>query len=291
MAKRKKQKSRKSKAKRNKPKKKKSAAKKSSRSKTKLKKKKPARKKSKKISKARKVKQAKKKASKAKKKKAKKVLKKKKLSKKKLKAAAKKEKISKKEKKKEKPAVAPLEIVSAKTKETAEQLPKPPSPKVIARAKAALEAKEKAKIPPLPIDKAAAEKQLKLAEPKNKLVLEYIIHSSPALLFEFLTAPSGLSEWFADNVNISGSVYSFLWEGAEQKAKVLSAQENKSIRFQWMDRPANSYFELRIEKNELTDELSLLITDFAESPEETNSLEVLWQGQVQRLMKVIGSKI
>ena len=128
-------------------------------------------------------------------------------------------------------------------------------------------------------------------EPKNKLVLEYVISASLNLLFDFITSPSGLSEWFADNVNISGNVYTFLWDGAKQQADIISITEGKSIRLRWTDRPANSYFELRIEKNDLTHELSLLITDFAESAEEKDSLEMLWQGQVQRLMKVIGSKV
>jgi len=127
-------------------------------------------------------------------------------------------------------------------------------------------------------------------EPKNKLVLEYIIHSSPKLLYEFLTSPSGLSEWFADDVNINGNLYAFYWDGAMQEANLIDIKEGKSIRLHWTDRPADTYFEFRIEKNELTEELSLIITDFAESADEKNSLEVLWQGQVQRLMKVIGSK-
>ena len=127
-------------------------------------------------------------------------------------------------------------------------------------------------------------------EPKNKLVLEYIIYASPKLLYEFITTPSGLSEWFADDVNIKGSVYTFVWEGAKQQADVLNIAEGKSIRLHWTDRPSDTYFEFRIEKNELTHELSLVITDFAETAEDKNSLEVLWQGQVQRLMKVIGSK-
>jgi len=128
-------------------------------------------------------------------------------------------------------------------------------------------------------------------EPKNKLVLEYIVYASPKLLYEFISSPSGLSEWFADDVNINGNVYTFVWDGAKQQADVRNIVEGKSIRFRWTDRPSDSYFEFRIEKNELTHELSLIITDFAESAEEKNSLEVLWQGQVQRLMKVIGSKV
>lgn len=194
--------------------------------------------------------------------------------------------------KKEKSVLFPSEITATQSPAWPSQPAiKLPSPKTIAKAKAAFAAKEKAKIPPLPVDKVAAEKQLKLPEPKNKLELEYIIHASPALLYEFISTPSGLSEWFADNVNIQGSIYSFIWEGAEQKARLLSARENKSVRFQWIDRSAASYFELRIEKNELTDELSLFITDFADSPDEIGYLERLWNEQVHQLMKVIGSKI
>ena len=128
-------------------------------------------------------------------------------------------------------------------------------------------------------------------EPKNKLVLEYIIYASPKLLYEFISSPSGLSEWFADDVNIIGKIYTFVWDGAKQQAEVLNITEGKSIRFRWTDRAPDTYFEFKIEKNELTYELSLVITDFAETAEEKNSLEVLWQGQVQRLMKVIGSKV
>ena len=127
-------------------------------------------------------------------------------------------------------------------------------------------------------------------DPKHKLILEYIIYASPKLLFEFITSPSGLSEWFADDVTIIGKVYTFIWEGSKQMADVLNMVEGKSIRFHWTDRASDYYFEFRIEKNELTHELSLVITDFAETEDEKNSLEVLWQGQVQRLMKVIGSK-
>lgn len=146
---------------------------------------------------------------------------------------------------------------------------------------------------PIAIQPAKPEAPAKPAkpEPKNKLVLEYIIYASPKLLFDFITSPSGLSEWFADDVNIVGSVYTFQWDGAKQQATILNVTEGRSIRLRWTDRPADTYFEFRIEKNELTQELSLIITDFAESREEMHSLEALWQGQVQRLMKVIGSKV
>lgn len=165
------------------------------------------------------------------------------------------------------------------------------SVKVKPAPKKLIQEKEKQKAPAqIPLtDKRTA--QPSKPEPKNKLVLEYIVYASPHLLYEFISSPSGLSEWFADDVNINGNVYTFVWDGAKQMAEVINVLEGKYIRFRWTDRPADTYFEFKIEKNELTHELSLIITDFAESAEEKNSLEVLWQGQVQRLMKVIGSKV
>lgn len=161
--------------------------------------------------------------------------------------------------------------------------------------KKALRTKEKSIVPAQKISAKADQKPAVISkpskpEPKNKLILEYIIYASPKLLYEFITSPSGLSEWFADDVNIIGNTYTFTWDGAKQQAEALNITEGKSIRLRWTDRPADSYFEFRIEKNELTHELSLIITDFAETADEKNSLEVLWQGQVQRLMKIIGSK-
>ncbi len=127
-------------------------------------------------------------------------------------------------------------------------------------------------------------------ESANKLVLEYIIHSSPHLLFEFISSPSGLSEWFADDVNVIGNIYTFKWDGAMQQADIVASKEGRFIRLHWTDRPVGTYFEMKIDRNELTHELSLIVTDFAETADEKNSLEVLWQEQIQNLMKVLGSK-
>ena len=36
---------------------------------------------------------------------------------------------------------------------------------------------------------------------KIKFELEFPIHASPKMLYQYFATPSGLSEWFADNVN------------------------------------------------------------------------------------------
>jgi uncharacterized protein YndB with AHSA1/START domain len=74
------------------------------------------------------------------------------------------------------------------------------------------------------------------------------VHSSASILFEFLTSPSGLSEWFCDDVNIRNENCSFVWDGVEQKAKLVKFIEEKLVRFQWEDKGDGSYFEFRIER-------------------------------------------
>ena len=70
---------------------------------------------------------------------------------------------------------------------------------------------------------------------KNKYELEYSINSSPKILYTRLSTPGGLAEWFADDINIQGNIYTFIWEGTEQSAELLSKKDNQSVRFKWVD--------------------------------------------------------
>jgi len=126
-------------------------------------------------------------------------------------------------------------------------------------------------------------------EPAGKFELEYVVHASAQILFEFLTSPSGLSEWFCDDVNIRNGVYSFKWEENEQNARVVKLVDEKLVRFQWVDKHDNSYFEFRIERDDLTNDISLIIVDFAESADERASSALLWNSQVDKLLHVLGA--
>lgn len=126
-------------------------------------------------------------------------------------------------------------------------------------------------------------------EPKGKFELEYVLHTSAGILYEFLTSPSGLAEWFADDVNIHDGVFTFFWEGSEQKAKLLGFKDDKFVRLQWLDKPEGTYFEFRIERDELTGDISLIITDFADEGADLKTSKLLWDSQINQLLHVIGS--
>ena len=122
----------------------------------------------------------------------------------------------------------------------------------------------------------------------NQFSIEYLVHASPSLLFEVISSPSGLSEWFADDVNIRDGNFTFFWDGSTQVAKQIAYKQDKLVRFQWEGRPDYTFFEFRIETDDLTNDTSLIITDFAEDGDK-ESARLLWDNQINRLRKAIGS--
>jgi len=124
---------------------------------------------------------------------------------------------------------------------------------------------------------------------KIKFEVEFVIQSSPQLLFQYLATPSGLSEWFADNVNSRGEIFNFMWDGSEEEAKLLKKKSDEFIRFAWEESEDDAYFEMRIIVDEITSDVSLFITDFAEE-DEVEEAKMLWENQVSSLKQVLGSK-
>lgn len=124
---------------------------------------------------------------------------------------------------------------------------------------------------------------------KIKIELEYIIKSSPKILYNRLSTASGLSEWFADNVTIKNKILTFEWDGTEQEAEIICTKDNKVAKYRWVDdEDKDSYFEFRINIDEVTGDVALLITDFVEEDEKEEARE-LWDKQISDLKHVIGS--
>ncbi|MFT5821867.1 MAG: hypothetical protein ACI8ZM_003123 [Crocinitomix sp.] len=125
---------------------------------------------------------------------------------------------------------------------------------------------------------------------KIKYQLEIEVKSSTKVLYNMISTPSGMSEWFADDVNIKDDIFTFLWDGSEEDAKLLTKRKGESIKFQWMEdfeEGEKTYFELAIRVDELTNDVAVIITDFAEE-DELDESKLLWRNQIETLKQTIG---
>ncbi|MBS1580223.1 MAG: ATPase [Bacteroidetes bacterium] len=124
---------------------------------------------------------------------------------------------------------------------------------------------------------------------KQLYTLEYKVRCSPSILFEFLSTPTGLQEWFADKVDEWEGVLSFSWGGGTpDKAKILDQEDNKFIRYQWLHTEKSEYFEFRIATTEISNQTILIISDFAEKAEIKDQSQ-LWDYQIKELFHRLGS--
>jgi uncharacterized protein YndB with AHSA1/START domain len=123
---------------------------------------------------------------------------------------------------------------------------------------------------------------------KVKYELEFPIQASPNMLYQYISSASNLSEWFADNVNSRGKVFSFFWDGVEEKAELLSSKNNTYVKFKWLENDDDCFFEIKITVDEITKDVSLIIIDFADN-DEVEEAKMLWESQISDLKSVIGS--
>ncbi len=125
---------------------------------------------------------------------------------------------------------------------------------------------------------------------RSKFELEYQLNCSPRVLFSRLNTPEGLGEWFAEKVDADGDLFTFSWNNSESRARLSGLKENKLVRFEWvgMENEGSNYFEFRINIEELTGALALIISDFAEEEEQKDIIS-LWDSQITDLKRLLGT--
>lgn len=128
---------------------------------------------------------------------------------------------------------------------------------------------------------------------KTKFAYEYEINASKKMLYPYLTTPSGLAQWFADDVNIDeDSVFNFIWEGKDHKAKLVSHRTNTYAKFMYLspdktDEDDPDWVEFKIEMNELTETSFIKIHEYSDFDDKEEQAE-LWEGLLQTLKVIVG---
>ena len=126
----------------------------------------------------------------------------------------------------------------------------------------------------------------------KKVEAEYIVNSSPGVLYSRLSTASGLAEWFADDVTIDkDGLYHFSWDGEEEVAKLLGKKNGEFVKFHWEHLDPGTFLEFRLRKDPLTGDLILTVTYFVEEDDEEEEEEsrLLWDSQIDELLHILGS--
>ncbi|MGE0078607.1 MAG: START-like domain-containing protein [Bacteroidales bacterium] len=128
----------------------------------------------------------------------------------------------------------------------------------------------------------------------NKVELEYSINSSANIIFQRLCTPHGLSEWFADDVNLRGNVFTFIWDDSAREAELIEKKDNKFVKFRWIDNDSytpssSSHFAFKLIKDDITGELTLIVTEEIDNFDDIDETTSLWNHQIGELKRVIGA--
>ncbi|RKF03643.1 uncharacterized protein YndB with AHSA1/START domain [Tenacibaculum lutimaris] len=125
---------------------------------------------------------------------------------------------------------------------------------------------------------------------KVKFELEFPIHASPSMLYQYFATPAGLEEWFADKVNSRGKIITFFWDGSEEEAKIITKKTDERIKFKWTESEDDeSYFEFKIQVDPLTKDVAVIVTDFADDEDDVEEAKMLWENQIEELKHNIGA--
>ncbi len=130
----------------------------------------------------------------------------------------------------------------------------------------------------------------KINDKRQRIELEFPMHCSANTLYTYISSPSGLSSWFADDVSVKGNNYTFKWDDGEiQEAELVKSLNRKLVKFRWVEGPnMNECLEFIIHKDEVTDDLALIVCDYSDD-DNIDEFEMVWESQVQNLKKQIGA--
>lgn len=120
--------------------------------------------------------------------------------------------------------------------------------------------------------------------------LEFIIKASPRIIYGMLTTPSGFASWYADKADENKGIFTFNWDdGEEEQAQLLAHKENVHVAFKRLSGlDEGSEVEFKIEVDDLTNDVALLITDYS-TADDPATRTIFWEKQIQQLMQAVGS--
>jgi uncharacterized protein YndB with AHSA1/START domain len=117
--------------------------------------------------------------------------------------------------------------------------------------------------------------------------VEFPVQAKPELVYNYMTDPSGLAAWFADDVTVNGNYYTFYWEGSQEEAQLVQRKANKLVKYKWTGRQDEEYLIFEIQKDDLTEDTSIIVYDYDDA-DEVEEAKLMWESVIEQLKGTIG---
>ncbi len=118
---------------------------------------------------------------------------------------------------------------------------------------------------------------------------EFEFKASRKMLFPYIHTPSGLAQWFADDVTVNeDKLYTFSWDGEQMQAQLASRRLNKFVKFEFIDASASSpTIEMLLDENDLTGTVFLNVRDSVTADDE-EEFRTIWNQMADSLREIVG---
>jgi uncharacterized protein YndB with AHSA1/START domain len=126
---------------------------------------------------------------------------------------------------------------------------------------------------------------------------EFEFKASRKMLFPYISTPSGLSQWFADDVVVDeDKIFTFSWNSERARAQRVVQRINRLVRFEFLDEldaslsndgATEAVLEIRLEENDLTGAVFLSVTDSVSADSE-EEFRALWNQMTDSLREIVG---
>jgi uncharacterized protein YndB with AHSA1/START domain len=128
--------------------------------------------------------------------------------------------------------------------------------------------------------------------PKTKFIGEYELKASVKLIFNYLTVPSSLEDWFADKVKfIDNQTLDMYWDEVWHKTHIQNKRCTNNtchVKYIFVDQGTDpNTLEFKVEHNEVTRTAFLRVFDYSEMEDE--DAQMLWNSLIEQLKQRISA--
>lgn len=125
----------------------------------------------------------------------------------------------------------------------------------------------------------------------KKFTADFEINASKKMLYPYISTASGLSQWFADDVNINeDKEYNFIYDDEDHPARMVAHRVNQYVKFEFYEEGEEddkSYVEIHLDENEITQSMYVQVVDYSEYDDDQEQYE-LWEELINNLKEIVG---